>query len=50
MERLVKGFLKFRTEASGRKSVDLHGWVYDFASEQFTSPLDDASPGLKASR
>jgi|KBSSwiStaDraftv2_1062776.scaffolds.fasta_scaffold600050_2 carbonic anhydrase len=50
MERLVKGFLKFRTEVSGRKSVDLHGWVYDLDSERFTSLPDDAFPRLKASR
>ena len=50
MERLVKGFLKFRTEVSGRKSVDLHVWVYDFDSEQFTSLLGDSSPRLKAAR
>ena len=50
MERLVKGFLKFRTEVSGRKSVDLHGWVYDLDSKQFTSLPNDASPRLKAAR
>ena len=50
MERLVKGFLTFRTEVSGKKNVDLHGWVYDFDSERFTSLPDDAAPRLKAAR